>query len=175
MSEALRAQVTELLRDKYPDFGPTLAAEKLLELEGIKISREILRQMQVALGLWKSKIRHVERVFYLRERRPRFGELIQIDGSPHDWFEGRGPRCTLIVCVDDATSLLTALRLAPVESAPAYLKTLRCRCCNMAFRWRSTRFVMASSGLMPRTRRAALAKPSCVGSRHGWTSNSSKR
>ena len=57
-----------------------------------------------------------ETVLQLRQRRPRFGELIQIDGSPHDWFEGRGPRCTLIVFIDDATSRLTALRFAPVES-----------------------------------------------------------
>ena len=57
----------------------------------------------------------------LRQRRPRFGELVQIDGSPHDWFEGRGPRCTLIVFIDDATSRLTALHFAPVESGKAYL------------------------------------------------------
>ena len=61
----------------------------------------------------------------LRQRRPRFGELIQIDGSPHDWFEGRGPRCTLIVFIDDATGRLTALRFAPVESGQAYLAALR--------------------------------------------------
>ena len=62
-----------------------------------------------------------ETVLQLRQRRPRFGELVQIDGSPHDWFEGRGPRCTLIVFIDDATSRLTALRFAPVESGKAYL------------------------------------------------------
>jgi hypothetical protein len=126
LAEALAARIRALLRDKYPDFGPTLAAEKLLELEGIKISRESIRQMQVAMGLWKPKCRRVRRVFQLRDRRPRFGELIQIDGSPHDWFEGRAPRCTLIVFIDDATSRLTALRFAPVESTRAYLETLRC-------------------------------------------------
>jgi hypothetical protein len=62
------------------------------------------------------KTRRARRVFQLRQRRARFGELIQIDGSPHDWFEGRAPRCTLIVFIDDATSRLTALRFAPVES-----------------------------------------------------------
>ena len=66
-----------------------------------------------------------KRVFQLRERRPRFGELIQIDGSPHDWFEGRGPRCTLIVFIDDATGRLTALRFAPAETTRAYLGALR--------------------------------------------------
>ena len=64
-------------------------------------------------------------MFQLRERRSRFGELIQIDGSPHAWFEGRGPRCTLIVFIDDATSRLTALRFVPVESTRAYLEALR--------------------------------------------------
>ena len=125
LPETLRAQVLALLRDKYSDFGPTLAAEKLLELDGVKVSRETIRQMQVASGLWKPKRRRVRRVFQLRDRRPRFGELIQIDGSPHDWFEGRGPRCTLIVFIDDATSRLTALRFVPVESTRAYLETLR--------------------------------------------------
>jgi transposase len=125
LPEALRTQVTAVLREKYPDFGPTLAAEKLLALEGINVSRETIRQMQMAMGLWKPKSRRVRRVFRLRDRRPRFGELVQIDGSPHDWFEGRGPRCTLIVFIDDATSRLTALRFAPMESARAYLETLR--------------------------------------------------
>jgi hypothetical protein len=64
-------------------------------------------------------------VFQLRRRRPRFGELIQIDGSPHDWFEGRGPRCILIVFIDDATSRLTALHFALVKSGKAYLAALR--------------------------------------------------
>jgi hypothetical protein len=100
-------------------------AETLLEREGIKVSVETLRQLQISLGLWKPKTRRARRVFQPRERRPRFGELIQIDGSPHDWFEGRGPRCTLIVFIDDATNRLTALRFAPAETTRAYLETVR--------------------------------------------------
>ncbi len=73
----------------------------------------------------KPKKRRAPRVFQLRERRPRFGELVQIDGRPHDWLKGRAPRCTLIVFIDDATGRLTALRFAPVESGQAYLDTLR--------------------------------------------------
>ena len=122
---ALRGRITALLKDKYTDFGPTLAAEKLLELEAITVSVETIRQMQIQLGLWKPKRRRSRRVFQVRERRARFGELIQIDGSPHDWFEGRGPRCTLIVFIDDATSRLTALRFAASETTRAYLETLR--------------------------------------------------
>ena len=113
------------MTDKYPDFGATLASEKLLELDGIAVSRESVRRLQIELKLWKPKRRRAHRVFQLRERRPRFGELIQVDGSPHDWLEGRGPRCTLIVFIDDATGRLTALRFVPAETTRAYLETLR--------------------------------------------------
>ena len=118
-------RTSELLGGKYRDFGPTLACEKLAELEGIFVSRETIRRLQIGLGLWKPKRRRHKRVFQLRERRPRFGELIQIDGSPHDWFEGRGARCTLIVFIDDATGRLTALRFAPAETTRAYLGALK--------------------------------------------------
>ena len=119
------AQVTALLSEKYRDFGPTLAAGKLAELEGIAVSRETVRRLQIKHGLWKPKARRHKRVFQLRERRPRLGELIQIDGSPHDWFEGRGERCTLIVFIDDATGRLTALHFAPAETTRAYLVALK--------------------------------------------------
>jgi transposase len=125
VDEATRERVKVLLTDKYPDFGATLASEKLLELDGIAVSRESVRRLQIELKLWKPKRRRARRVFQLRERRPRFGELIQIDGSPHDWFEGRGPRCTLIVFIDDATGRLTSLRFVPAETTRAYLETLR--------------------------------------------------
>ena len=125
LAERDRARVAALLTEKYADFGPTLAAEKLLELEGIEISRESVRRMQIELRQWKPKTRRARRVFQMRARRPRFGELIQIDGSPHDWFEGRGPRCTLIVFIDDATGRLTALRFVSAETTRAYLETLR--------------------------------------------------
>lgn len=120
-----RARIEDLLRTKYPDFGATLAAEKLGEREGIEVSRETVRRIQLELGLARARRRRSARVHGPRERRPRFGELIQIDGSPHDWFEGRGPRCTLIVFIDDATSRLTALRFAPAETTKAYLSALR--------------------------------------------------
>jgi transposase len=125
LNDVRRADVEALLKDRYAGFGATLASEKLLGLDGIEVSVETVRQMQISLGLWKPKARRAKRVFQLRERRPRFGELIQIDGSPHHWFEGRGPRCTLIVFIDDATGRLTALRFAPVESGQAYLAALR--------------------------------------------------
>ena len=125
LSEALRLRIGGLLQATYADFGPTLAAEKLAELEGIAVSRETVRRLQIELGVWKPKRRRHKRVFQLRERRPRFGELIQIDASPHDWFEGRGRRCALIVFIDDATGRLTALQFAPCETTRAYLRALR--------------------------------------------------
>jgi hypothetical protein len=84
-----------------------------------------VRRAQIRLGLWRPKKRRLKRTFQLRDRRPRFGELIQTDGSPHDWFEGRGPRCTLIVFIDDATGRLTALRFVPAETTRGYLEALR--------------------------------------------------
>jgi len=120
-----RLRIEGLLRETYPDFGPTLAAEKLAERDGIVVSRETVRRIQTRLKLHRPKKRGEKRVFQIRDRRPRFGELVQIDGSPHDWFEGRGPRCTLIVFVDDATSRLIALRFAPAECTKAYLEALR--------------------------------------------------
>jgi hypothetical protein len=121
----LRARIERLLRDKYGDFGPTLAAEKLGELDGIAVSRETVRRLQIALGLARSKRRRSRPLHQPRERRARFGELIQIDGSAHDWFEGRAERCALIVFIDDATGRLTALRFAPAETTKAYLAALR--------------------------------------------------
>ena len=118
-------QIEQHLRETYPDFGPTLAAEKLAERDGIVVSRETVRHIQVRLGLHKPKKQRQKRVFQCRTRRPRFGELVQIDGSPHDWFEGRGPRCTLLVFIDDATSRLLGLRFVLAECTAGYIATLR--------------------------------------------------
>jgi len=119
------ARIEQALRERSVDFGPTFAAEKLSEHEGISVSAETVRRLQIRLGLWRPKARRAKRVFCVRERRSRFGELIQIDGSVHDWLEGRGPRMTLIVFIDDATGVLTGLRFAPAETTRAYVETLR--------------------------------------------------
>ena len=121
----LRDRIEALLREKYPDFGATFAAEKLKERHNISVSRETVRRIQIDAGLAKAKRRKAKRVHPPRERRPRFGELVQVDGSPHDWFEGRGPRCTLIVFIDDATGRLVSLRFSPTETAASYLGALR--------------------------------------------------
>ncbi len=119
--EALREEILRLIRTQYGDFGPTLAVEKLHERHGHRLSAETLRQWMIADGLWQPKSRKRARIHPRRPRRPCRGELVQIDGSPHDWFEGRGPRCTLIVFIDDATGELMALRFAPAETTWAYL------------------------------------------------------
>jgi hypothetical protein len=123
--EAERQRIVAALKVRYIDFGPTLAAEKLAEHEGIAVSRESVRQLQIAHGLWRPKARKAKRVHQVRERRGRFGELVQIDGSHHDWFEGRAPTCALLVFIDDATGRLTGLRFAPSETAHGYLELLR--------------------------------------------------
>jgi hypothetical protein len=125
LKEPLREAIRALLVDRYPDFGPTLAQEKLAERHQIEVSVETIRQLQVELGLWRPKRRKAARAHQLRERRGRFGELIQIDGSPHDWFEGRGPRCTLIVFIDDASGRLVQLAFASSETTAVYMRVLR--------------------------------------------------
>jgi len=88
--EQVGGEAVQALRTRYADFGATLASEKLREIEGVWVSKETIRQIQIRLGLWRPGRRRAKKIFQVRERRPRFRELIQIDGSPHDWFEGRG-------------------------------------------------------------------------------------
>ena len=96
-----------LVRENYIDFGPTFAAEKLAEDHGLKVSRETLRKWMQDAGIWLS--RKQRRTFHQpRLRRECLGELIQIDGSDHRWFEDRGPACTLLVFIDDATKYIDA-------------------------------------------------------------------
>ena len=100
-----------LIKAHYVDFGPTFAHEKLTEKHNIQLSVESLRQLMLKAGLWKGKKRKRLTVHPNRPRRSCVGELVQIDGSPHDWFEGRAPRCCLHVFIDDATSQLMQLHL----------------------------------------------------------------
>lgn len=125
LPEVTRTQALALIRGQYLDFGPTLAHEKLTESHGLKLSVETLRQWMIAENLWRPKRRKAPKTFQMRERRSRFGELVQIDGSPHRWLEERGPSCTLIVFIDDATGDLLYLRLVPAETTQAYMEALR--------------------------------------------------
>ena len=125
IADGVRRQVMDLVGERYADFGPTFAREKLVEAHGYRLSVETLRQWMIADGLWRAKARRAVRVHQSRARRECFGDLVQIDGSPHDWFEGRAPECTLIVYVDDATTRLLAMGFFPEETTEAYMRTTR--------------------------------------------------
>lgn len=116
--------VIELLKSTWHGFGPTFAAEKLEELHGIKISREVIRKIMIMAGIWvpkKTRGKHRKR----RERKGMFGMMVQVDGSPHDWFEGRAGKCTLLVFIDDATSKILWLEFADAESTHALLQATK--------------------------------------------------
>ena len=120
----IREYMIGLVRLRYADFGPSLAAEVLLAKDGVKVSRETLRKWMVEDGLWLS--RKQRRSFHQpRLRRESYGELIQIDGSDHRWFEERGAACSLLVFIDDATGKLMQLRFVPSESTSSYFDCLR--------------------------------------------------
>jgi len=118
-------QAMDLLYERYQDFGPTLAHEKLVEVHGLKLSDESVRRLMIAEGIWKPRKAKQAAVHQIRERRACFGELVQIDGSDHAWFEGRGPRCTLLVYIDDATGQLLELWFVPDETFFAYCEASR--------------------------------------------------
>ena len=120
LSPEVKQQALDLLQSNYQGFGPTLACEKLQEREHLMLSVESVRQLMIAEGLWKPhKLKKIV-THQLRERRACFGELVQIDGSPHAWFEGRVAACVLLVFIDDATGQLLHLRFADNESFFSY-------------------------------------------------------
>ena len=116
----LKKEAMEIVRERYTDFGPTLAHEKLTEIHNLKLSVESVRKLMIQEGLWKSKRRRELVVHQQRNRRSCLGELVQMDGSPHDWFEGRAERCCLLVWVDDATSRLMHLHFEKSETTRGY-------------------------------------------------------
>jgi hypothetical protein len=101
-SQELVQQALTLYAEKYHDFGPTFAQEKLVERDGVNISVSTLRRALIAAKLWKPE-RSGSEYRARRTAREHFGELVQFDGSHHDWFEGRRGRCCLITLIDDAT------------------------------------------------------------------------
>jgi hypothetical protein len=121
----IRDLAVSLVRERYRDFGPTLAAEKLAEHHGCTVSRETLRQWMMADGLWVDRRHKLPSPHQPRRRRDCLGELVQIDGSEHAWFEDRGETCTLLAFVDDATSRLMQLRFVASESAFDYFRATK--------------------------------------------------
>lgn len=123
--EKEKQQVIQLIARHYSDFGPTLAQEMLCTRHRCCFSDETIRQWMTEARLWMPKKQRKFKIYQRRARRSRFGDLIQADGSPHDWFEGRAPRCSLLLFVDDATSRLTAGKFVPAETTHEYQEVLQ--------------------------------------------------
>jgi len=124
IDQGKRLKIVTTIKEKYPDFGPTFATEKLREKENLLISRETVRKLMIEEGLWKAQKKKEKKVYQRRARRSREGELVQADGSYHDWFEERAPRCCLIQFVDDATSKILYAKFCEWESKNNYFVCL---------------------------------------------------
>jgi len=121
----LKDTAISIIKENYIDFGPTLAGEYLEERHAIKLSVETIRQLMINKGLWVAKHRKPVRTYQQRERRDCFGELVQLDGSHHDWFEGRRDKCCLLVLIDDATGALLGLHFCEAETTQGYFELLQ--------------------------------------------------
>lgn len=130
ISELEIERAIDIVAQNYADFGPTLALEKLKENHGVTFGRERLRLAMIAKGIWKVKKKRYVVVHQQRRRRDREGELVQADGSPHLWFEDRGPYCTLLVFVDDATGKLKHLMFAKAETTNNYFVAIGAYICK---------------------------------------------
>ncbi len=121
--EAFKHQILSIVREKYEDFGPSFAREKLAEVHNLNVSTETLRKWMTEVHIWVPGQRKIK-THPLRKRRACFGEMIQVDGSHEYWFEDRGEWCVLIVFVDDATGKITSLYFSKGESLDAYFKAM---------------------------------------------------
>lgn len=125
ISDEKAKKIMNLIKTYYWDFGPTFASEKLNEDHGIQINRETLRGLMIKEGLWKVKKRKHFSLHQQRERRSREGELVQMDGSPHAWFEDRAGKCSLLLSVDDATSKVKEALFVKAETTNGYFVLVR--------------------------------------------------
>ena len=116
LPQSLKAEAVQLVRERYADFGPSFASEKLASLHGIRINRETLRLLMAADGIWQPRRQKSGETHEWRPRRECRGELVQLDGSHHAWFEGRAPKCCLLAFIDDATSELLWAEFCDGES-----------------------------------------------------------
>lgn len=124
IAQGEQARYIDIIKAQYEDFGPTLAHEYLSKEHGYSHSRESLRKAMIGSGLWSVKARRTPAPHPLRQRRAQRGELVQIDGSHHDWFEGRAGKCCLIAFIDDASSQILAARFSQEESTADYFALL---------------------------------------------------
>lgn len=125
ISPKIKEDVLKIIRKKYPDFSYQLIHEQLQEKHEIFLSAEWIRQTMIKEGDRQVNTKKVFKYYQPRPRRSRRGELIQIDGSYHDWFEDRGPKCCLLVAIDDATSELCELRFVEHETTCGYMSLIK--------------------------------------------------
>lgn len=125
LAPGLAQNVLQIVREHYPDFGPTLASEMLLERHGIAVSKETVRSLMLESGLRTTRRPGQAPLHQPRERRACLGELVQIDGSPHEWFEQRSAACALLAFIDDATGRIMQLHFAETESTVSYFAATR--------------------------------------------------
>lgn len=124
----LENNIVKIVKEKYSDFGPTLAYEKLQEIHQINVGHETIRQIMIRHNIWKSHKRKRGQYFSWRERRSSYGELQQFDGSYHNWFEGRNPllpEICLLASIDDATGKITGAKFDHNESITAVFRFWR--------------------------------------------------
>lgn len=124
LSEALEKEILEIVSKHYSDFGPTFAMEKLFKNHKIKVSKEKLRQLMKKNGLWITRKRRNSKCHPRRPRRSNIGDMLQGDGSEHDWFEGRRERCTLVALIDDASNRVYGLFFEG-ETTEAYVEVIK--------------------------------------------------
>ncbi len=125
LPEEFRNKAISLVKQNYYDFGPTFAAEKLAENHNIKVHNTTLRCWMIEDNIFRTKRRKPTKIHQSRERRDCVGELIQIDGSHHAWFEGRADKCCLLVFIDDATSALMYCRFEKSETSQGYFRATK--------------------------------------------------
>ena len=123
--EAVKSECLSIISEHLLGFGPTLAHEKLSSIFGLNIPVETVRCWMTANELWIPRSKRLKRPYQPRYNRDCFGKLIQIDGSYHDWFEGRAPKCCLLVYIDDATGKLLHLRFCEAETTFDYMLSTR--------------------------------------------------
>jgi len=124
LDPCIEQTILSLIKKHYQDYGATLISEKLEEKHQIKISKETVRKLMIKYGLREAKQQKKIKVYQRRKRKSCFGELIQIDGSPHAWFEERGQYCTLLLAVDDATGRLLSARFEVGETTEGYFRLI---------------------------------------------------
>src|SRR6266851_1189963 len=125
LPDPVRRRILQLARGSYAGFNDHHLCEKLVEREGFSLSRETLRRLLRQSGLGSTRKRRAPAHRQRRLRSARLGELVQLDGSPHDWLEGRGPQLTALGMQDDATGKILAAQFFPAETTFGYLCLLR--------------------------------------------------